>query len=117
MRYIITEGRLKEIVFKYLDGINWRILESTDKIFPFEVYEHTTDKSPTFLIRANPHKYGVTNILLILDSFQNRLEDMFGESTVGEGPDDEPNTLVMDWFNKNFDIQVEDYSFLNNNYY
>jgi hypothetical protein len=52
-----------------------------------------------------------------LDSFQDKLEDMFGESAVGEGPDDEPNTLVMDWFNKHFDIPVEDYSFLNNNYF
>ena len=42
---------------------------------------------------------------------------MFGESAVGEGPDGEPNTLVMDWFNKHFDSPVEDYSFLNNNYF
>lgn len=117
MKYIITESRLKDVVIKYLDSIDWRILESTDEVYPFEVYEHTDDKGPTFMVRANTHKYGVTNVLLILGSFQDKLEDMFGESTVGEGPDDEPNTLVMDWFNKHFNIQVEDYSFLNNDYF
>jgi hypothetical protein len=117
MKYIITESKLKEMVSKYLDSIDWRVLESSDEIYPFEVYEHANDKGPTFVVRANHHKYGVTNVLLILDSFQDKLEDMFGESTRGEGPNDEPNTLVMDWFNKHFDIQVEDYSFLNNNYF
>ena len=117
MKYVITENRLKDVVSKYLDSIDWRVLESSDELYPFEVYEHANDKGPTFVVRANTHKYGVTNVLLILVSFQNKLEDMFGESTVGEGPDDKPNTLVMNWFNKHFDIQVEDYSFLNNNYF
>ena len=40
MKYIIPEKRLKDIVVKYLDSIDWRVLESTDEEHPFEVFEH-----------------------------------------------------------------------------
>ena len=112
MKYIITESKLKEVVSKYLDSIDWRVLESTDEEFPIEVYEHTTDKGPTFVVRVITHKYGAENRLLIRETFQIKLEDMFGESTVSG----EPNTLVMDWFKKHFDIEIDDYTYMGNHF-
>jgi hypothetical protein len=112
MKYIITESRLKDVVSKYLDSIDWRVLESTDEEFPIEVYEHTTDKGPTFVVRVITHKYGAENRLIIRETFQIKLEDMFGESTVGG----EPNTLVMDWFKKHFNIEIDDYTYMGNHF-
>ena len=112
MKYIITESRLKEVVSKYLDSIDWRVLESTDEEFPIEVYEHTTDKGPTFVVRVITHKYGEENRLYIRELFQIKLEDMFGESTVSG----DPNTLVMDWFSKHFNIEINDYSYMGNHF-
>jgi hypothetical protein len=37
---------------------------------------------------------------------------MFGESTVGG----EPNTLVMDWFKKHFNIEIDDYTYMGNHF-
>ena len=112
MKYIITESKLKEVVAKYLNSIDWRVLESSDEEFPLEVYEHTTDKWPTFVVRVITHKYGAENRLLIRETFQIKLEDMFGESTVSG----EPNTLVMDWFKKHFDIEIDDYTYMGNHF-
>ena len=112
MKYIITESKLKEVVSKYLDSIDWRVLESTDEEFPIEVYEHTTDKGPTFVVRVITHKYGEENRLYIRELFQIKLEDMFGESTVSG----DSNTLVMDWFSKHFNIEINDYSYMGNHF-
>jgi hypothetical protein len=112
MKYIITESKLKEVVSKYLDSIDWRVLESTDEEFPIEIYEHTTDKGPTFVVRVITHKYGAENRLYIRELFQIKLEDMFGESTVSG----EPNTLVMDWFKKHFNIDIDDYTYMGNHF-
>ena len=112
MKYIITESKLKEVVAKYLNSIDWRVLESSDEEFPLEVYEHTTDKGPTFVVRVITHKYGAENRLLIRETFQIKLEDMFGESTVSG----EPNTLVMEWFKKHFDIEIDDYTYMGNHF-
>lgn len=30
MKYTVTEEKIKDIVIKYLDSIDWRVLESTD---------------------------------------------------------------------------------------
>lgn len=112
MRYIIPEKRLKDIVIKYLDSIDWRVLESTDEEHPLEVFEHNTDKGATFIVQCVTHRYGESCNLLIRSSFQERLEQMFGKETVSGGNDDEPNLLVMDWFNKNFKPEVEDYLYM-----
>lgn len=112
MKYVIPEKRIKDIVIKYLDSIDWTVLESTDDSYPLEVFEHNTDKGATFIIECVTHRYGESYNLLIRSSFQERLEKMFGKETVGSGPDDEPNTLVMDWFNSHFEPEVEDYLYM-----
>lgn len=116
MRYIIPEKRLKDIVVKYLDSIDWRVLESTDEEHPFEVFEHNTDKGATFIVQCVTHRYGESCNLLIRSSFQERLEQMFGKETVSGGEDGEPNVLVMDWFNNKFNFEVEDYLYMDSQY-
>lgn len=117
MKFIITENRIKDVVLKYLNNIDWAVLESTNDDFPFEVFEHSSDNKPTLVVQCVFHQYGESYNLLIRSSFQERLEDMFGKKTVGEGPDDEPNTLIMDWFNEYFDkMKVEDYLYMDSQY-
>jgi hypothetical protein len=116
MRYIIPEKRLKDIVIKYLDSIDWRVLESTDEEHPLEVFEHNTDKGATFIVQCVTHRYGESCNVLIRSSFQERLERMFGKQTVSGGEDGEPNVLVMDWFNKHFNLEVEDYLYMDSQY-
>jgi len=113
MKFIITENRIKDVVLKYLSNIDWAVLESSDENYPIEVFEHNSDEKPTFVVQCVFHRYGESYNLLINSSFQEHLKSMFGKNTVGEGPDGEPNTLIMDWFNKYFGrIQVEDYLYI-----
>jgi len=53
MKYIITENRLKDVVSKYLDSIDWRVLESSDEIYPFEVYELESGFYCYYIIETN----------------------------------------------------------------
>lgn len=113
MKFIITENRIKDVVLKYLNKIDWAVLESTNEKYPFEVFEHNSDEKPTFAVQCISHRYGVSCNLLINSTFQENIERMFGKKTVGEGPIDEPNTLIMDWFNEYFDkMKVEDYLYM-----
>jgi hypothetical protein len=111
MKYIITESRLKNIVIQYLNNIDWRFLTSSNDEFPLEVFESNSDSGATFIVRVVSHKYGDSNLLLIRSSFQEKLEKMFGKNTVGN-ENDEPNTLVMDWFSNQFNIVIEDYTYM-----
>ena len=116
MKYIIPEERLKNIVIKYLDSIDWILVESDDESHPFEVFENREDKGATFIIQCVTHRYGESCNLLIRSSFQERLEKMFGKETVSGGEDGEPNVLVMDWFNERFNDAVEDYLYMDSQY-
>jgi hypothetical protein len=117
MKFIITENRIKDVVLKYLNNIDWAILESSNETYPLEVFEHNSNEKPTFVVQCVSHRYGDSYNLLINSSFQEHLEHMFGKKTVGEGPDDEPNTLIMDWFNEYFDkMKIEDYLYMDSEY-
>jgi len=117
MRFIIKESRMRDIVLKYLNNIDWAVLESSNETYPLEVFEHNSDEKPTFVVQCIFHQYGESYNLLIRSSFQERLERMFGKNTVGEGPEGEPNTLVMNWFNEHFDkIEVDDYLYMDSEY-
>lgn len=116
MKYTVTEEKIKDIVIKYLDSIDWRVLESTDEEHPLQVFEHNTDKGATFIVQCVTHRYGESCNVLICSSFQERLERMFGKQTVSGGEDGEPNVLVMDWFNKHFNFEVEDYLYMDSQY-
>lgn len=116
MKYTVTEEKIKDIVIKYLDSIDWRVLESTDEEHPLQVFEHNTDKGATFIVQCVTHRYGESCNVLIRSSFQERLERMFGKQTVSGGEDGEPNVLVMDWFNKHFNFEVEDYLYMDSQY-
>lgn len=116
MKYIIPEKRIKDIVEKYLDSIPWLPWESGEEEFPLEVFGYKGDKSATFIVRCVSHRYGESCNLLIRSSFQEHLESLFGKEVVSER-EDEPNTLVMDWFNKRFeDYPVEDYLYIDDFY-
>lgn len=112
MKYTVTEEKIKNIVIKYLDSINWTVIKNEDNIYPFLVFEHNEDKQPMLVVQCITHRYGESCNLLIRSSFQERLEQLFGEENVGLGYYDEPNTLVMDWFIKQFKIQVDDYLYV-----
>jgi hypothetical protein len=111
MKYIITESRIKNIIIQYLNDIDWRVLTSSNDEFPLEVFEDKSDSGATFIVRVISHKYGDSNLLLIRSSFQEKLERMFGKNSVGD-ENDEPNTLIMDWFSNHFNIDIEDYSYM-----
>ena len=117
MKYVIPEIRMKNLVIKYLDSIDWRILESTDESYPLEVYEHNTDKGPTFIVNCFNYKFGETCNLFISNLFQKKLISLFGEETVDTGEDGEPNVLVMDWFNEYFKTNVHDYRYVDSRNY
>ena len=110
MKYIIPENRVKDIVEKYLDSIPWHIWESGEEEYPIEVFGHKGDNRPVFTVHCTTHRYGETCNLVISTSFQKDLESLFGKEIVSGGDDGEPNTLVMDWFNKRFEeFPVDDY--------
>jgi hypothetical protein len=123
MKYVIPENRMKTLVIKYLDSIDWRILEVTEssafenESYPLEVYEHTTDKGPTFIVNCFKYKFGESCNLLISHLFQKKLISLFGEETVNTGEEGEPNLLVMDWFNQYFKTNVHDYRYVDNRNY
>jgi hypothetical protein len=117
MRYIIPEKRIKEIVEKYLDNIDWNILETGDRDFPLEVFGFKGDKDATFIVQRIVHRYGESSNLMIRSSFQEKLESLFGKEIVSGGEYDEPNLLVMNWFNKRFkNFPVEDYLYMDNHF-
>ena len=116
MKYLITEERLKNIVIQYLDSINWVVKETPENFghkeiikYPYSIYEHKDDEHPAFIIQQMGHRYGISRILLINNHILDRLGNMFGYDVVGDGPEGEPNTLIMDWYNSRFEPTVEDY--------
>jgi hypothetical protein len=117
MKYIIPEKRITDIVEKYLDDIPWHVWETGEEEFPLEVFGYKGDKGATFIVRCVSHRYGESCNLLIRSSFQENLESLFGKEIVSGGEEDEPNLLVMNWFNKRFkDFPVEDYLYMDSDF-
>lgn len=110
MKYIIPEKRVKDIVEKYLDSIPWHPWETGEEEYPLEVFGYKGDSHPSFMVHCVTHRHGESCNLLIDTSFQDSLERLFGKGVVSTGDEGEPNTLIMDWFNKRFEeFAVEDY--------
>jgi hypothetical protein len=117
MKYVVPESRIKGLVVKYLDGIDWQPWETEFSDHPLEVFGLKGENGATFIVKCMTHKYGESCNLLIRSSFARDLIKLFGKDVIGEGPDGEPNTLIMDWFNSRFkEYPVEDYLYMDSDY-
>lgn len=85
MKYIISENRIKSLIYKYLDKINWSAEDFGDLV----VYGDGLRVFDTF-----------DEYLSIHPDFLDKIEGFFGEDA---------GKYLMEWFNENFEHPVEDY--------
>lgn len=89
MKYIITESKLNELVYKYLDNIKWSAEGSEDE---FVVYGNNILMFDT---------YSGDNTLRINSEIIDILTKLFGTEDVGN--------YILNWFNNKFNIKLSDW--------
>jgi hypothetical protein len=85
MKYIISENRIKSLIYKYLDKMEWEAEDVGDLV----VYGDKKRIFDTF-----------DEYLAINPEFLDTMEGFFGENT---------GQHLMEWFNENFDHPVIDF--------
>ena len=96
MKYIITENRLKRLVNKYLDSLNF----TYQKKIKNDEFFLSLHKELVFEYRNRPDED--TKTLMIKYPFINNLSTIFGLNT------DELIPMLINWVNENYDTDLND---------
>jgi hypothetical protein len=110
MKYIITESRLNNLVFSYLDNQDWQTWDIGDGEFNVADGEFGED-----LIRFRI-QYSITipdrsfDVIYIADELVTQIIKLFGLSN------SDAITSIIAWVNKKYDkdLTLEDFEWLNN---
>ena len=94
MKYIITENRLKRLVNKYLDSLNF----TYQKKIKNDEFFLSLHKELVFEYRNRPDED--TKTLMIKYPFINNLSTIFGLNT------DELIPILIDWVNENYNTDL-----------
>jgi hypothetical protein len=98
MKYIITESRLNDFIFQYLDS--W---ESNNYVNGFDTFITITSRHEMDDIEDEVYmEYDYEDGRLYVNSnFRNHFMDLFNKSS------DETNSFIKDWFEYKFGEKVE----------
>ena len=110
MKYIITEGRLNDIIFKYLSNIDWEIADYNDwemtrlffkgeSQFPEEAIFEAFQDEDCFDNECENER-----VLLVNKSFYNQIMGLFGLTNI------ETHKILIEWYESYTNETIDDRS-------
>jgi hypothetical protein len=113
MKYIITESRLNDIIFKYLNNIDWEVEDYSDwdmtRLFfkgESQFPEHAIFESynEQDVIDNEQGGHEIVKVLLINREFYNQIKNLFG---LDHG---ESHSILISWYENYTNETIDDKS-------
>ena len=113
MKYIITESRLNNIIFKYLNSFNWEVQTYTDwdmtrlffkgeSQFPENaIFESYNEQD---CVGNDENCYSIVKVLLVNKEFYRQILNLFSLSN------QETHTILIEWYESYTNETIDDRS-------